>query len=268
MLAPSPARPPPPSPGPDREVLVDHPRSAIQVTRRDMRCMAPGQWLNDEVINLYASLLLERDARRRQQVRSPCRCTPPRPPPGPPGMPPPALASLAPSPSRPGRYGPLCLAAAPQGLGPRCHFFSTFFANKLYKDTGYSYDQARCARCCALGWGLPRSVRSLAASRGSPGTAPGCMAPPYASLPPSPPPLLAQVRRWTLPKRLAAAGQASASVLDCDRIVLPVHQGVHWVCAVVDLQRRRLVYYDSLKVSGWVGGCMSVCVCVCVWGGG
>ena len=26
---------------------------------------------------------------------------------------------------------------------PRCHFFSTFFANKLYKDTGYNYDQVR-----------------------------------------------------------------------------------------------------------------------------
>jgi len=29
-----------------------------------------------------------------------------------------------------------------QGVGgPRCHFFSTFFTNKLYKDTGYNYDQ-------------------------------------------------------------------------------------------------------------------------------
>lgn len=27
-----------------------------------------------------------------------------------------------------------------------------------------------------------------------------------------------------------------------------VHQGMHWVCAMVDLQNRRLVYYDSLKV--------------------
>lgn len=26
-----------------------------------------------------------------------------------------------------------------QGLGPKCHFFSTFFINKLYKDTGYCY---------------------------------------------------------------------------------------------------------------------------------
>lgn len=29
---------------------------------------------------------------------------------------------------------------------------------------------------------------------------------------------------------------------------LQVHQGLHWVCAVIDLQNRKLVYYDSLKV--------------------
>ena len=37
--------------------------------------MTTTQWLNDEVINLYISLLLERDAARRTQV---CReCLPP-----------------------------------------------------------------------------------------------------------------------------------------------------------------------------------------------
>ena len=42
-----------------------------------------------------------------------------------------------------------------QGKGPKCHFFNSFFANKLYKDTGYSYDQvgrvddaAAAAPCC------------------------------------------------------------------------------------------------------------------------
>lgn len=34
-----------------------------------MDCHCPLQWLNDEVINLYMSLLLERDAQRRMQVR-------------------------------------------------------------------------------------------------------------------------------------------------------------------------------------------------------
>ena len=49
-------------------MLVDHACSSIQITRRDMACMAPLQWLNDEVINLYISLLLERDAARRKEV--------------------------------------------------------------------------------------------------------------------------------------------------------------------------------------------------------
>jgi Ulp1 family protease len=85
--------------------------------------------------------------------------------------------------------------------GPRCHFFHSFFANNLYKDTGYKYGQ---------------------------------------------------VQRWTRPKKLKSTGQASASVLDCDRIIMPVHQGVHWVCAVIDLAQRKFVYYDSLGVSGTV----------------
>jgi hypothetical protein len=57
-----------------------------------------------------------------------------------------------------------------------------------------------------------------------------------------------QVRRWTMPKRLASSGQASSCILDVDRIVVPVHQGLHWVCAVIDLQHQKLIYYDSLKV--------------------
>lgn len=44
-------------------------------------------------------------------------------------------------------------AISPQGVGgPRCHFFSTFFANKLYKDTGYNYDQARFVVRIPLLW--------------------------------------------------------------------------------------------------------------------
>ncbi|KAL6776829.1 SENP1 [Auxenochlorella protothecoides x Auxenochlorella symbiontica] len=64
----------------------------------------------------------------------------------------------------------------------------------------------------------------------------------------------AQVRRWTTPKRLAAAGQASPCLLDCDRIVVPVHQGMHWVCAVVDLRNQELRYLDALK--GEDEGCL------------
>ena len=121
------------------------------------------------------------------------------------------------------------MAPLAQGLGPRCHFFSTFFANKLYKDAGYNYDQVGYAR---VGGTAARSHVTV--------------------------PIGAQVRRWTLPNRLASSGQASECILDCDRIVVPVHQGMHWVCAVVDLQHKKLVYYDSLRV-----GCTRTCLHSC-----
>ena len=50
-----------------------------------------------------------------------------------------------------------------QGKAPKCHFFSSFFANKLYKDTGYGYDQVPAVwgregvRC----WRGMRRARSL-----------------------------------------------------------------------------------------------------------
>lgn len=57
------------------------------------------------------------------------------------------------------------------------------------------------------------------------------------------------VRRWTAPARLKAGGQSRTSILDCDRIIVPVNQSnMHWVCAVIDLENKRLEYYDSLKV--------------------
>lgn len=47
-----------------------HERSQIEIRRKDIACMAPLQWLNDEVINLYMSLLLERDMRARSKVHA------------------------------------------------------------------------------------------------------------------------------------------------------------------------------------------------------
>lgn len=32
-----------------------------------------------------------------------------------------------------------------------------------------------------------------------------------------------------MPRRLKVQGQLCESILDCDRVVMPVHQGVHWV---------------------------------------
>lgn len=65
------------SPGPARparragdptERLAMHERSQIEIRRKEVACMAPRQWLNDEVINVYMALLLERDMRLRAKV--------------------------------------------------------------------------------------------------------------------------------------------------------------------------------------------------------
>ena len=83
---------------------------------------------------------------------------------------------------------------------PTCHFFNSFFLNKLYKDSGkYNY---------------------------------------------------AEVQRWTRPIRLKNAGQPFASILECDRIIIPANQGnMHWVCAVIDIKNQKFIMYDSLGVS-------------------
>ena len=73
---------------------------------------------------------------------------------------------------------------------PRCHFFNTFFLNKLFQDDGeYDYNK---------------------------------------------------VRRWSTEKKLGYLP------IKCEKVIVPVHQGVHWVLAVVDLKRKVVSYYDSL----------------------
>lgn len=61
---------------PDRtdEVLLRHKHSNIDLTRANLACMRRGQWLNDEVMNVYACLLQERDARRREQRPAALKC--------------------------------------------------------------------------------------------------------------------------------------------------------------------------------------------------
>jgi sentrin-specific protease 1 len=34
--------------------------------------------------------------------------------------------------------------------------------------------------------------------------------------------------------------------IKCEKVIVPVHQGVHWVLAVVDLKRKVVSHYDSL----------------------
>lgn len=57
------------------------------------------------------------------------------------------------------------------------------------------------------------------------------------------------VCRWTRPKRLKICGQESTSILDCDRVIAPVHLGVHWTCTMADIANQEFVYYDSMGVS-------------------
>jgi len=48
--------------------------------------------------------------------------------------------------------------------------------------------------------------------------------------------------------QLHLSAQMSATILDVDRIIMPVHLGNHWTCAVIDLAAKELVYYDSMGV--------------------
>ena len=52
------------------ELLVEDPVSNVPVTRAKMAAMGTLQWLNDELMNIYISLLLQRDVRRRLEVRA------------------------------------------------------------------------------------------------------------------------------------------------------------------------------------------------------
>ena len=49
------------------------------------------------------------------------------------------------------------------------------------------------------------------------------------------------VHRWTTQTRLGY------DALMCDTIVVPVHQGIHWVLATVELREKRVRLYDSLN---------------------
>ncbi|KAF8006788.1 hypothetical protein BT93_K0948 [Corymbia citriodora subsp. variegata] len=72
----------------------------------------------------------------------------------------------------------------------KCHFFSTFFYEKLIScEIGYDYEA---------------------------------------------------VRRWTTHKRLGY------SLIDCDKIFVPIHQGEHWCLAIINKKDEKFQYLDSL----------------------
>ncbi|KAD5317261.1 hypothetical protein E3N88_17207 [Mikania micrantha] len=124
-----------------RKVLVTHENSNITITGEVLRCLRPGAWLNDEVINVYLELLKEREKKEPKKFL-------------------------------------------------RCHFFNTFFYKKLISGrTRYDYKS---------------------------------------------------VRRWTTQRKLGY------SLLECDKIFVPVHKEIHWCLAVINKKEEKFQYLDSL----------------------
>ena len=58
-------------------------------------------------------------------------------------------------------------------------------------------------------------------------------------------------RRWTTAKKLGY------DLLECDKVIIPVHQGIHWVLAVIDFKATCVRFYDSLlgNDKGWLRIC-------------
>ena len=133
------------APGPSTQVVASGTftgQGTLEVTRKDVGTMAPGEWLNDEMVNFTIGTMADREMARRG------------------------------------------------GKQPKVHFFNTFFVKKMCDgDEGYNYNA---------------------------------------------------VRRWTTKKKLGY------DLLECEKLVIPVHQGIHWVLAVVDLTAKKIVFYDSL----------------------
>ncbi|KAK9793475.1 hypothetical protein WJX73_005259 [Symbiochloris irregularis] len=78
------------------EVVVHHEGTNIEITRKNMACLKPGEELTDQIMNVYIGLLQDADsARRRHHISS---------------------------------------SAGVKAQPLHCHFFSSFFVNVLYKD--------------------------------------------------------------------------------------------------------------------------------------
>ena len=56
-----------------------------------------------------------------------------------------------------------------------------------------------------------------------------------------------RVRRWpTRVEFCSLTGQAGVKISELDKVIVPVHLGVHWTLAVVNLKKKRIEFYDSL----------------------
>jgi len=97
------------------------------------------------------------------------------------------------------------------GGQPRVHFHNTFFYNKLYRGQREYNFKAVSRR--------DRARRFAHFAR--------------LIYPPS--------FRWTAEKRLGY------HIMDCELIIVPVHQEMHWVLAVIDVKLCLVSYLDSLR---------------------
>ena len=166
---------------------MHHKGSNIEMTRRLMACLQGTDWLNDEVINIYVGLLQVRtplvyvQCPEMASAQSPLTHPPTRR----------RVPSMFPADadySEPTYEDMWCMlstdscssgmtqcslpAAAcslhnpllpdqdrdaerrKEGQGPKCHFYNSFFLNKLYKDAhDYNYGNVRR-------WTMPKKLRS------------------------------------------------------------------------------------------------------------
>lgn len=117
--------------GPQHEVLVK--KYGLNITRKDICTLYGLNWLNDEVINFYMNMIMDRGNGEKY---------------------------------------------------PKAHCFNTFFYPKILKDG-------------------PESVR-----------------------------------RWTR--------RSNTDIFEKDLIIVPIHLGVHWCMAIIDMRDRSIRYYDSM----------------------
>nr|ADE76671.1 unknown [Picea sitchensis] len=48
------------------------------------------------------------------------------------------------------------------------------------------------------------------------------------------------VRRWTTPRKIGY------SLIDCDKIFVPIHKEIHWCLVIIDMKEKKFQYLDSL----------------------
>ena len=216
-------------------VVAVQARTGVPLPRSKAASLIGRSWLNDEVINMYVDGLQDRDIAWRRRMQ--------------------ALAAAAGGGGGDGRGG------GEDGDGrssspPRAHFFSTFFLAKLFspkrggeENDGYDYQGVRrwtsptrlaSIYCCARPAKQEADVAArVAAARAAAGVA---VRPSGSSSSSSS--SFSSFFSTSPPPRLDAP--PPCLLTGCDLLVVPVHLGVHWATACVDLGRRRIDYYDSM----------------------